>query len=328
MHGNLTSGGKPLLCSDPHLALLAPSLWLLFHLEVANGTQDGAPLSLIGTTFAGAPGIVIGRNQHIAWGVTNTGADVQDLFVLPANESDLPAGRSIISRVERFEIAGENPEYRTIRNVSGIGPIITDNGLQVSSHTLALKWVSIDPTVPDTTYEAFSLLNTATTFDEFRGALRRYVAPAQNFVFASATGDIGYQIPGKIPNRQDNITGLFPTPLVSVAPWPTYVAFDDLPFTKNPGSGFIATANNRAVPSCFKTQVTCDWDEGRCVERERASCINLQGCLPVDLCRRIPNPGPALRPGIVNVHVRPPTQVHQLNRTPTPCSFRALSPGP
>ena len=262
MHGNLTGGGKPLLCSDPHLALLAPSLWLLFHLEVANGTQDGAPLSLIGTTFAGAPGIVIGRNQHIAWGVTNTGADVQDLFVIPANESDLPAGRTIISRVERFEISGGDAEFRTIRTVSGIGPIITDNGLQASSHTLALKWVSIDPTVRDTTYEAFSLLNTATTFDEFRDALRHYVAPAQNFVFASATGDIGYQIPGKIPNRQDNVTGLFPTPLASLAPWPSYVAFDDLPFTKNPAKGFIATANNRAVPSCFKTHVTCDWDEG------------------------------------------------------------------
>jgi len=256
-----TASGKGLLCNDPHLALLAPSLWILFHLEAEEGN-----FSVIGTTFAGAPGIVIGHNRHIAWGVTNTGVDVQDFFVV--RENQLPPGFNITSRKERFPISGKKTETRTIRTVFGptgkeIGPIMTDNGVNTVTGGLhlALKWVSIDPVVYDTTFISFIKLNEAKNFSQFRNALSYYVAPAQNFVFADSAGNIGYQMPGITPVRV-NYTGKFPSELVSEDPWPSYVDFDDMPYTFNPPRGFIASANNQVVPSWYQGNVTvlsCDW---------------------------------------------------------------------
>ena len=178
----------------------------------------------------------------------------------------LPDGVHVTKRLEHFAVSGKNTETRTIWNVTGYGPIMTKNGVQKSTHDLVLKWVSIDPEVEDTTFQAFVKLNTATDYDGFREALRSYIAPAQNFIFAAngtdGVGDIGYQIPGKIPIRRANLTGMFPTPLTEAEAWLGFVNFTDLPHAKNPAKGFIASANNRAVPPGFKTHVTCDWDEG------------------------------------------------------------------
>lgn len=259
VHGNRTLGRKPLLCNDPHLSLLAPSIWILFHLSVAHTTSG--PIDMIGTTFVGAPGIVLGRNQHIAWAVTNTGADVQDLFVVKEENLDV-LNLTINSNIERFQISGKGHQFRTIRNISGYGPIISDNGVHKLQHTVVLKWVSIDPEIDDTTFDAFLKLNIAKDYTDFRNALKRYVAPAQNFIFASSTGEIAYQMPGKIPVRQPNLTGQFPTLLDDRDPWPSYIDFDDMPHTLNPSKGFIATANNQVVPECYPVHVSCDWDEG------------------------------------------------------------------
>eukprot|EP00040_Diaphanoeca_grandis_P033193 m.202837 g.202837 ORF g.202837 m.202837 type:complete len:978 (+) comp32835_c1_seq2:283-3216(+) len=260
-----TKSGLPLLCNDPHLQLLAPSIWLLFHLEAEEGN-----FSVIGATFAGAPGIVIGRNKHIAWGVTNTGVDVQDLFYF--EDDHIPTGFNVTLRTEMFQVSGQRkPESKIIRIISGpngvIGPVMTDNGVNTvkSGVHLALKYVSIDPSIEDFTFAAFVKMNEATDYESFRDALRWYVAPAQNFVFASTNGDIGYQMPGKVPVRV-GYTGKYPTNLANATnPWVSYVDFDDMPHTLNPPRGFIASANNQVVPPCYAENISvlsCDWDSG------------------------------------------------------------------
>eukprot|EP00040_Diaphanoeca_grandis_P034965 m.218586 g.218586 ORF g.218586 m.218586 type:complete len:1013 (-) comp33271_c0_seq2:43-3081(-) len=255
-----TASTLPLLANDPHLRLLAPSIWIMVHMEVEEGNH-----SFIGATFAGAPGIVIGHNNHIAWGVTNSGVDVQDSFIF-ADETIIPTPFTVVSREEVFLVNGV-ADKKTIRMLHGpdgvFGPIISDNGVQKmkEGRGLALKWTAISTDFPDYTFSSFIRMSKARTFEQFRDALRLYVAPIQSFVFASTNGDIGFQLPGKIPIR-DDYTGKWPTNLSNVKPWRGFMDFDDLPSTLNPPRGFIASANNQVVPECFAENVSvvsCEW---------------------------------------------------------------------
>ena len=177
------------------------------------------------------------------------------------------------TRRETIEIKHGDPVEIEVRTVAGVGPVISDNGLLEAGgalaplgglsggSTLALRWVSIDESVVDTTMDAFLDINSADDYTSFRAALEKYVAPAQNFIFADGkTGDVGYQIPGLIPKRLAGHTGMVPAPL-SYA-WQGWIPYDRLPRVLNPASGFIASANNRATPDCFPTHITCDWDAG------------------------------------------------------------------
>jgi penicillin amidase len=258
--GNNAAREKPLLANDPHLELMAPSLWYLMHLSAPE-----AGIDVIGASFPGLPGIVIGRNAHIAWGVTNTGVDVQDLYVMEDAGYDMykfdGANRSYNVVTEVIKVAGGADVELEVRS-SVHGPVVTDAGTGDGivgrdvfgmGATLCLRWVSTDEAVADTTFAAFYGLQFARNFSEFRDALRDWVAPSQNVVFASsegseggggrAPGDIGYQMPGWVPLRNLSVTnGAWPAPGNSSAftwlpesPWD----FDALPCTKNPKRGFI-----------------------------------------------------------------------------------------
>eukprot|EP00039_Didymoeca_costata_P001838 m.55528 g.55528 ORF g.55528 m.55528 type:complete len:949 (-) comp10988_c0_seq2:129-2975(-) len=274
VHGSRTKSGKPLLCNDPHLQLMAPSIWILFHLHVTSATE---PYNCIGASFVGLPGIVIGHNSNISWGVTNTGVDVQDLYIINQTDDgkmyhDGDNLKKFDTRDEVIEVAHGKAERIVVRSVDGIGPIITDYNLQApykyGNVPLALRWVSIDPSIPDTTFETFLSLNTAESITEAQQALKTLVAPAQNFIFADTHGNIGYQMPGIIPIREPGHTGMFPVPLYTAGnksrrfQWQGFHPFSDLPSVLNPKQGFIATANNRVTPDCYPKHITCDWDEG------------------------------------------------------------------
>ncbi|PYE52790.1 penicillin acylase family protein [Deinococcus yavapaiensis] len=230
--GRFTKSGKPLLADDPHLGLSAPMLWYLAELK-------GPTLHVIGATIPGLPGVVIGRTERVAWGVTNTGPDVQDLFVLPENAK-------VKSREEVIKVSGK-PDVRLTVQESTFGPIITGVG-GVTRQRVALRWPALDP--GDTTLDAFLGLNYARDWQDFRTALRSFVAPMQNFVYADVSGNIGYIAPGKIPVR-DGWDGRLPVTGDGSKRWTGYVAFDDLPYVYNPPEGLIVTANNKAVPDSY-----------------------------------------------------------------------------
>lgn len=277
--GNLTASETPLVANDPHLELTAPNIWLLVHLKDETHGVD-----VIGASFVGMPMVVLGRNKHMAWGVTNTGADVQDLFLLNLTADGKAyihngTSVSIRERSEELKVAGEStPRQVTFRLAPHYGPVISDHGIpdvilqtpasdtkaRLGGHTVALRWTSLladEPEHFDTSMVAFFRMAKARDLDEARQALKLLVAPGQNFVMANST-DIGYQMTGRFPVRVQGHSGLFPVPGNGSYDWGAahYLPYEELPNVTNPKQGFVATANNRAQPPCFPHVPSCDYD--------------------------------------------------------------------
>ena len=253
--GNRTESGLPLLANDPHLGARIPSIWYLAELQ-------GDRLHAIGATLPGLPAVVIGHNDDIAWGTTNLGPDVQDLYVERINPQN----------PNQYEIEGqwvdmlviEEPIYvkgcpepilwaaRSTRH----GPLISDVSSQAPM-PVALRWTALDP--GDTTIDAFLQVNYARDWDAFTQGMRSYVAPSQNFLYADRQGNIGYLAPGRIPVRTQG-DGTLPVPGWDGAyEWTGWIPFEELPQAFNPPSGFIVTANNRSVPETYPYLITYDW---------------------------------------------------------------------
>ena len=248
--GSHSATGKPLLSNDMHLEYSEPGVWYLDHLEAPG-------LNVSGVALPGVPGIVSGHNDRIAWGMTNLGFDVQDLY---AEKIDLRTGRYLFkgnieqAHAEREVIAikGRAPEEMTIW-ITRHGPVIvTENGA-----ALALRWSAEDPAVLQS---IFPELNQAGNWDEFRRALSRFGGPGQNFVYADVDGNIGYQATGKLPIRH-NFLGDVPLDGSSGEnEWDGYIPFDDLPRAFNPPNGFIVTANQNPFPADYKYPVSGFFD--------------------------------------------------------------------
>ena len=246
--GSRTASGKPLLANDPHLGARIPSIWYLAHIS-------GGSIDAVGATLPGLPGIVIGHNAHIAWGVTNTNPDVQDLFIERINQRNevLYRGQwepmTIIP--ERIRVKGEDDVELFVR-VTRHGPLISDL-IDGTGQPLAFRWTALDP--EDGTLEAFLKVNRARNWDEFTAALRGYQAPMQNFVYADVEGNIGYYAPGALPVRARG-DGTAPVEGWSGDyDWVGYAPFEALPHDYNPERGYIVTANNQVVPEDRKSVV-------------------------------------------------------------------------
>jgi len=228
--GSRTATRKPILADDPHLALSSPMLWYLADLR-------GPTLRVIGASIPGLPSIVIGRNDRVAWGVTNLNPDVQDLYVEPE-------GARLTTRTEVIKVKGGEDVRLTVRE-SGHGPIISEVGAGEAGPRVALKWTALAP--GDTTLDAFLGLNYAQNWQDFRTALRSYVAPSQSFVYADVDGNTGYYAPGRIPIR-DGWNGSRPVPGDGSREWQGFIPFEELPHTYNPADGLVVTANNKVLP--------------------------------------------------------------------------------
>lgn len=265
--GNRTASGLPLLSNDPHLSFYAPSVWILNHISVPPIGKD-----VIGASFVGVPGVVLGHNSFIAWGVTNTGADVQDLYIMtepPGDDTQYLVNGSFVPYTIRNEVVKVkgNADVIVRVRVSIYGPVVTDNGVIKGINTpLSMRWISTDATTPDTTLDAFLGLQSATDWTSFRAALSTYIAPSQNFVYADKAGNFGYQMSGAVPQRNPGAgyTGAWPSPGDGneTFVWGPRIPFDAMPRTYNPPEGFIATANNRVTPAGYPLFITADWDEG------------------------------------------------------------------
>lgn len=253
--GKRTADGRPLLANDPHLLPSAPGIWYLTHLSIPT-------MRVSGVTFPGVPGIVLGHNEHVAWGATNVGPDVQDLYIETFDADGkykTPTGMAAgVTRREEIKVRSNplKPDTEIVfldvvetRN----GPIILEDG----GKKYALKWTARDP--KNSEFESFYFLNRAKDWSEFKNALRTYGGATQNFVYADVKGNIGWYAAGRIPIRKVGDGSMPYDGATSDGEWIGNIPFDELPNLYNPAEGFIVTANQRIVGSSYKyTQMSRD----------------------------------------------------------------------
>lgn len=250
--GAHTRSGKPLLANDPHLAHSLPSVWYMIHLEAAG-------FDVSGVSLPGLPLVIIGHNQRIAWGMTNTGPDVQDLYAENFNLRDpnkyLHNGDWVEAeaRQETIHVRGARDYTFTVK-VTRHGPVISHD----TDRDLALRWAALEP---GALRFPFLKIDRAQNWQEFTEALRDFTGPMQNFVYADVDGNIGYYAAGWVPLRKQG-DGSVPVPgSADDYDWTGYIPFDDLPHAYNPSSGIIATANGRIVPDGYPYFITRRWGE-------------------------------------------------------------------
>lgn len=262
--GQYTDSGLPLLANDPHLGIQMPSIWYMAGLHAPGW-------NVTGFSFAGAPGIIIGHNDRIAWGVTNIGPDVQDLFVEkinPANPDQyefMGEWRDMIFVQEVIKVSGGDDIVLNVRETVH-GPIISDvRDDSDQTGVIAMRWTAaVDPA---RIFNAVLKINQSQNFADFRNALQYWDIAAQNFVYADVDGNIGYQSTGRVPVRK-NGNGMVPVPGWSGEyEWDGYISFGDMPSLYNPEQGFIVTANNAVVDEQFPHFLGRDWASGDRAQR-------------------------------------------------------------
>ena len=241
LSGSRTASGKPLLSNDMHLGYSLPGIWYMAHIEAPG-------LDVAGVTLPGTPGVIAGHNQRIAWGLTNSQFDVQDLYV---EKLDQRSGRYLYQgrleqakpEVELIRIKGQPPTQVT-GWLTRHGPFFAMEG----GETLVLRWTAEDPSIFQYPILDF---DRAQNWKQFTAALARFPGPAQNVVYADVDGNIGYHLAGKLPKRRgysgdlpvDGSSGRFD--------WDGYIPFDELPAAFNPARGMIVTANQNPFPADY-----------------------------------------------------------------------------
>ncbi|MEQ1765287.1 MAG: penicillin acylase family protein [Pyrinomonadaceae bacterium] len=246
--GKRTADGNPILANDPHLAPTAPGIWYLSHLESPT-------MRVAGVTFPGVPGVVLGHNEHIAWGATNVGPDVQDLYIETFDASGkvkTPTGweaakvRTETINVRKSLLAPATEPVTLEVTETRNGPIIVEEG----GKKYSLKWTAHDPRNND--FAAFFFLNRAKNWDEFNAALSTYRGASQNFIYADTKGNIGWHIAGAVPLRKTGDGSLPYDGSTTDGDWTGLIPYAELPNLYNPPSGFIVTANQRIAGTDYK----------------------------------------------------------------------------
>jgi penicillin amidase len=273
---------RPLLGNDPHLAVSIPGAWFENHLACPEFEVSGA-------SFAGAPGVMLGHNAEIAWGMTNALIDVQDLYLERPHPDD-PTQFEYNGEWEQAEVLEEVIQIRRrAAHVERViitrhGPLI--NNLIKADHSapptpLALRWVGNEA---GNTVRAILRLNQASDWAEFCAALADWSTPPQNVTFADGLGNIGYLLAGRVPIRKRNL-GLTPAPgWTDEYEWPGYIPTDELPRLYNPPSGMIVTANNKMVGDDYPYFLGVEFDPGwraarieqRLTEKERYTLRDME----------------------------------------------------
>jgi len=278
--GDLTSTGQPLLANDPHLGAEIPSIWYEVGLHCQPQGPD-CPYDVTGVSFAGVPGVIIGHSDRIAWGLTHVLADGLDLVierVNPNNPNQYEVNGEWVEMEpvqETIQVAGNEPVQQTVRYTRH-GPIISETyeplnefeqkaGVELpEEYAIALRWTALEPS---TLFSSILAINRADNWQEFRQGAAEFDIVPHNLVYADADGNIGYQMPGDIPIR-DQGQGRFPVP-----GWQEdyasdgYIPFEQLPSAFNPAEGYLVTANNPPLRNGYPYLISYDWSYGFRAER-------------------------------------------------------------
>ena len=263
--GSRSESGKPLLANDPHLGLAAPALWYFAHLSAPG-------LNVIGATLPGIPGVVLGHNDRIAWGFTNTAPDVQDLYIERINPDNpkqyqTPDGwLDFDVHSETIKVKGKPDVVLEVRNtrhgpvLTGTIPILAKAPVDAKKYAIAFQWTALRD--DDLTMQAGLHIDRAGNWQEFLAAVRDFSSPQQNMVYADVDGNIGFIAPGKVPIRKadNDLKGLAPAPGWDARyDWDGFIPFEALPQQYNPAGQKMVTANQKIVPDDYPYFITSEW---------------------------------------------------------------------
>lgn len=285
--GEHTASGEPLLANDPHLSISAPGIWSQVGLRCAQ-VDDACPFDVSGFSLAGLPGVVIGHNADLAWGLTNLGADVTDFFLERVEDDEVvvDGGREPVgTRTETIEVAGgqdvellvrttrHGPIVSDVLDVDGVARVPVPEGAPGRRFEVSLAWTALEP---GRTAEAILAMMTARDADDVAAAAALLDVPSQNIVFATTDGHIGYQAPGRIPVRATvpaspvPSDGTWPRPgWDSRYDWQGYVDPADMPRVIDPAEGFVVAANQAVTPAGLGPFLAEDTDYGYRAQRIR-----------------------------------------------------------
>ncbi len=297
--GSLTSTGMPLLANDPHLGISMPSIWYEVGLHCTTVTPE-CPFDVVGFSFPGVPGVVIGHNADIAWGVTNLNPDEMDLYIEKVNpdnpnQYEFEGGwREMDVRSETIVVAGGGSEQVVVRSTVH-GPVISEvygpledvepGGLELPErYVISMRWTGLQES---TLSEALLGINQASNWTEFREAASKWDIAGQNLVYADTDGNIGYQATGRIPVRA-NHDGRWPVPgWTGEWEWTGWIPFEDMPSTFNPARGYVASANQPLVDEAYPYHVHDDVAYGYRASRIEAMILGAEGPLDAAFMRRM-----------------------------------------
>ncbi len=252
VNGAHTATGKPLLANDTHLELTIPPIWYEVHLTAPGWNVKGF-------TLPGAPLVVIGHNDRIAWGFTNNGADVMDLYIETFNPAN-PDEYRVNGQWKKAETFDEvihvkgGPDEHLKLVVTRHGPVVLREG----EKSYSMRWTALEPGGLANTY---TWLGKAQNWKEFRLILSHVWGPGQNVIYADVDGNIGYTVAARVPIRKKG-HGTVPVPGdTDDYEWTGYIPFEEMPQSLNPESGLIVTANARVTGPDYKPYLTDDWEE-------------------------------------------------------------------
>ncbi|OPG01474.1 penicillin acylase family protein [Streptomyces sp. GKU 895] len=276
--GKYTITGSPLLANDPHLSASLPSVWYQMGLHCRT-VSSKCQYDVSGYTFAGMPGVVIGHNANIAWGMTNSAVDVTDLYLEKLSGNGyLYDGKTLpfTTREETIKVAGGKSKKIVVRETNN-GPLLSDRDDELvkvgkkatvdaaapdrgDGYGIALRWTALQA---GTTMDAVFAMDKAADWNDFRAAAALFEVPSQNLVYADSK-NIGYTLPGRIPTRAKGVDGSIPQPgWDSKYRWTGWIKQGELPYEYNPSRGYIVTANQAVIdPDKYPYTLTTDWGYG------------------------------------------------------------------
>lgn len=245
--GEKSYSGHPILANDPHLGLNLPSIWFVMQLSTPNYNAFGA-------TLPGALAVISGFNQHIAWGETNATRDVIDWYKIEFNEDRTKykfddQWKDVSVRVENIKIKGK-PTYKDSVLYTHHGPVVYDKNFKSDQELAgyAMQWTGH---IPGNGQKTFTELNKAKNYEDYVDALKHWVAPAQNFVFASTEGDIAIWIQGLFPNKWEGQGKFLMDGSKSENDWQSFIPQEFNAYTKNPERGFVSSANQHPFDEAY-----------------------------------------------------------------------------
>jgi len=248
--GTHTVSGKPLLSNDMHLGHQMPNLWYEVHLRSGN-------FEVAGVSLPGMPYVIVGHNRHVAWGFTNVGPTVEDVYIETFNSGGqylTPEGwKQPEHRTEVIHVKNK-PDVKLDVALTRHGPVITEL-IPGETRPLALRW-----SLYDGLHVPLFDIDSAQNWNEFRAAFSKFDAPGQNVVYADVDGNIGYQATGKVPIRASGDGSLPENGSDNAHEWVSYIPFDKMPSILNPPSGIIATANGRITPDDYPYSISTGWE--------------------------------------------------------------------